>query len=73
MKNWYCFIFGHRYVLSKKVTDHVNEYRCKRCCAELTVDANGKLVPMTEKNRLANEHLHLVYNRKIEQLSEEPA
>ena len=54
MKNVYCSLFGHDYKVSKVVTYHVKEYKCKRCNSEMTIDGNGKFIPLTPKYKEIN-------------------
>jgi hypothetical protein len=57
----YCNVFGHNYKVSKQVTSHVKEYRCKSCKKELTTNSNGCLTELTPTFREINsilEHIH---------------
>ncbi len=66
MKNVYCSMFGHSYEVSKKVTFHVKEYKCKRCNHEMTVDGNGKFIPLTPKYKEINSVLNRIHNKRLE-------
>ena len=60
----YCDFFGHDYKMTKKVTDHVKEYTCKRCKKELTTNSNGQLIELTPKYRDINSTLERLYNNR---------
>lgn len=61
----YCSLFGHNYVLSKKVTHHIKEYRCNHCGEECTTNSRGRLEVMTPKLKEINEALASVHAKKI--------
>ncbi|MFI2741789.1 DUF1660 family phage protein [Zhouia sp. PK063] len=62
-----CKFFGHRFRTTKKITSHVEEYRCTRCNCELTTDDNGKLTYLTEERKEINETLALFYEKRYAQ------
>ena len=66
MKNVYCSLFGHDYKVSKNVTYHVKEYKCKQCASEMTIDGNGEFIPLTPKHREINSVLNRVHNKRLE-------
>jgi len=66
MKNVYCSLFGHQYEVSKQVTFHVKEYKCKHCNSEITIDGNGKFIPLTSKHKEINTILNRVHNKRLE-------
>ncbi|WP_179316731.1 DUF1660 family phage protein [Winogradskyella undariae] len=66
MKKLYCALFGHKYKVSKNVTYHVKEYRCKNCKTERTIDGDGKFIPLTPKFKEINTVLNHVHNRRLE-------
>ena len=66
MKNLYCTLFGHDYKVSKVITYHVKEYKCKHCKSEMTIDGNGQFVPLTPKQREINTVLNRVHNKRLE-------
>lgn len=63
-----CSLFGHDYRLTKKVTLHVSEYVCKNCKKEFTVDANGSIIPLTQKFKEINSVLERVHNSKLRRI-----
>ncbi|MAX69534.1 MAG: hypothetical protein CMC76_00300 [Flavobacteriaceae bacterium] len=66
MKNLYCSLFGHDYKVSKTVTYHVKEYKCKHCKSEMTIDGNGNFIPLTPKFKEINSVLHRVHLKRLE-------
>lgn len=65
MKNIYCSIFGHQFVVSKRVTLHVNEYKCKNCNFQMTTDGKGKLTPLTPRHKEINSELERIYLKRL--------
>lgn len=62
MKNIYCSVFGHQFVVSKQVTHHVKEYKCKNCNLQMTTDGRGRLTELTPKYKEINlvlERIHI--------------
>ncbi len=66
MKHVYCSLFGHDYKVSKNVTYHVKEYKCKNCKSEMTIDGDGHFIPLTPKFKEINAVLHRVHNKRLE-------
>ncbi|WP_035480207.1 hypothetical protein [Gelidibacter mesophilus] len=64
MKTIYCSVFGHNYVVSKKITFHVNEYECTHCHAEMTTNGNGELTPLTPKFKEINSILERIHKKR---------
>lgn len=65
-----CFVFGHRFIVTKKVTAHIKEYECTCCGTQVTIDVKGNLASLTPQLREINETLaHLHQKRR----SHEPA
>ena len=65
MKNIYCSIFGHQFVVSKRVTQYVNEYKCKKCNFQMTTDGKGKLTPLTPKHKEINSELERIHLKRL--------
>ncbi|TLG98998.1 hypothetical protein BZARG_03655 [Bizionia argentinensis JUB59] len=65
----YCNIFGHDFKISRNVTLHVKEYKCKTCKQQATTNSNGKLTILTPKFREINNTLEKVYNRRTARLA----
>ena len=66
----YCSVFGHNYLLSKKVTYHVKEFTCKCCQKQVTTDVNGSLIDLTPKFQEINTVLERVHNNRKRRLQE---
>ncbi|MFD2543160.1 hypothetical protein ACFSSB_12580 [Lacinutrix gracilariae] len=64
MKKIQCSVFGHNFVVSKEITAHVKEYKCKHCKKQMTTSANGNLIPLTPKYKRINSVLKKVYFKK---------
>ncbi len=64
----YCNLFGHNYVLTKKVTKHVKVYTCKCCKHQLTTNSNGKLTELTPKYQEINTILEKIYTHRMMRL-----
>jgi len=65
VKNIYCSVFGHQYVITKKITLHVNEYKCKHCSVQMTTNSKGELTPLTPKYKEINLVLRHIHNKKM--------
>lgn len=65
----YCSTFGHRYQVSNKVTNYINEYKCKTCGQEVTKVASGGIELLTYKNRKINACLSAFFQKKIQRTS----
>lgn len=59
-----CSTLGHDYVISRKITNHINEYRCAQCGKEVTDNFNGRLENLTLKTREVNTSLALFFEKK---------
>lgn len=66
MKSVQCTLYGHDFVLSKHVTKHVKEYRCKNCNKEVTTSSNGQLTALNEHRKETNKTLQRMYRVKNE-------
>lgn len=64
MKSIYCSVFGHQYVISKKVTYHVKEFKCLHCSAEMTTNGKGELIPLTPKFKEINFVLERIHKKR---------
>ncbi|OIQ23646.1 MAG: hypothetical protein BM549_03520 [Lacinutrix sp. MedPE-SW] len=59
-----CSVLGHKYEVSRQVTYHVKEYKCKKCSKELTTDCNGDLIELTPKYREINSILSRIHLKR---------
>ena len=60
----YCNLFGHNFEVSRKVTYHVKEYKCRHCNRELTTNGNGNLTELTPKFKEINSILEFIHTRR---------
>jgi hypothetical protein len=66
MKQIQCSIFGHNFKVSKEITYHVKEFKCKNCGQEMTINGKGEFVPLTKKYKHINSVLNNVHNKRLE-------
>ena len=64
-----CSAFGHHYVVTKKVTNHINEYKCSHCGKEVTDNAAGYLEVLTYKRKELNKCLSNFFQKKSRRIS----
>ena len=67
----FCSVFGHRFRVSKKITNHISEYQCEHCGEEITDTANGILAKLTPKFRETNDFLAKFHQRRSKRLYSE--
>ena len=65
----FCTLFGHNYRISKKITNHIKEYRCEHCGEEITNTANGLFEKLTPKFRETNDYLAQIHRRRTRKAS----
>tara|TARA_R110002020_G_scaffold125442_2_gene282701 strand:+ start:203 stop:448 length:246 start_codon:yes stop_codon:yes gene_type:complete len=59
-----CTAFGHDYIVTRKITDHINEYKCACCGKEVSNSYSGKFELLTRKQREVNECLSSFFIKK---------
>jgi len=59
-----CSTLGHDYVISRKITNHINEYKCANCSKEVTDNFSGRLENLTFKTKKVNTSLALFFEKK---------
>lgn len=64
MKNLYCRLFNHDFIVTHEITKFVKEYECLHCGAQMTTSDKGVLIPLTEKRREINKVLQKLYNKR---------
>jgi len=67
LTSMFCSIFGHRYKKSKKITNHISEFKCKTCGQEVTNAVSGRIEILTFKNRKINTCLSDFFQKKLQQ------
>jgi hypothetical protein len=60
----YCTLFGHKFIISRKITQHFKEYKCTVCKIELTSDSKGGKTELTPELKEVNETLLHFYKKK---------
>ncbi len=60
----HCSIFGHKLRVSKNITNHVHEYKCKKCGMEMTDTADGLLARLTPKFKETNAYLAKIHKKR---------
>jgi len=62
--SFFCNLFGHHYAVSKKVTQHIKEYKCIHCQKQVTTDVSGNLSSLTPQMREINNTLEDMYRKR---------
>lgn len=60
----FCRIFGHHFTISKQITSHIKEYKCKHCGSEITSTSIGTRELLNDKNKKVNQTLAAFYQKK---------
>lgn len=63
-KKWYCFLFGHRIITTRNITNHFKEYKCTVCKLELTNDEKGNKTSLTPELKDINRTLETFFYKK---------
>lgn len=66
--SFFCNLFGHHYAVSKKVTQHIKEYKCIHCHRQVTTDVSGNLSALTPEMREINKTLEDMYRKRKNRL-----
>ncbi|MGV6828374.1 MAG: hypothetical protein ACWA45_03140 [Flavobacteriales bacterium] len=59
-----CSTFNHDYIVTKRISGYINEYRCANCGREVTNNLNGELELLTPKKRKTNRDLLIMHSKK---------
>ena len=49
-----CSTLGHNFVISRRITNHINEFKCTQCGKEVTNTYSGRLESLTVKTKEIN-------------------
>lgn len=60
----FCSVLGHKYKESRKVTNHISEYKCSHCGKETTSNMEGELKNLTIKAKVVNDCLANFFEKK---------
>lgn len=63
-KSYLCAILGHRFLTTKRVNSHFNEYQCSVCRQQATNDSNGQKIIMTSQLKEINETLFYLHQKR---------
>lgn len=59
-----CSTIGHDYIVTRKITNHINEYKCASCGKEVSDSYSGKFEELTYKRKEINECLSAFFQKK---------
>lgn len=59
-----CNLIGHKFRITKKITNHFHEYQCRCCGKQMTEDIKGNLIDLTPELKEINESLQLLFSKK---------
>ena len=59
-----CLLSGHQFITTRNITAHFKEYRCLHCGLELTNNALGEKINLTQEHRDINETLNQLYKKR---------
>jgi CRISPR/Cas system-associated protein Cas10 (large subunit of type III CRISPR-Cas system) len=69
MSSLLCVAFGHDYIITRKVTNHINEYKCSHCGREVAENDTGHLEILTQKLKNTNSTLATFFQKKNRRVS----
>ena len=64
-----CAAFGHDYIVTQKVTNHINEYQCSHCGKEVTDNVTGHLADLNFKTKKINQSLAMLFQKKRQRMT----
>ncbi|PQJ20102.1 MULTISPECIES: hypothetical protein [Nonlabens] len=64
-KSLLCSITGHKYRVSKEITEHVKEYTCCKCNKKMTSTIYGQLLPLNDQYSRLNRALSSLQQAKV--------
>ncbi len=59
-----CLTFGHDYIVTQKITDHISEYKCVCCGKQVSNSYSGKFETLTYKQKEVNECLASFFKKR---------
>lgn len=59
-----CSTFGHKFIITNNITNHIREYQCKTCNKEFTNVFSGGFEVLNFKNRKVNACLSAFFKKK---------
>jgi len=64
-----CTLLGHNYLITRKITDHINEYQCSNCGHEVSDSYSGKLEELTVKLKKVNSNVAAFFQKKTRKIT----
>ena len=64
-----CNTLGHHYKVTRKVTNHINEYKCSHCGREVTDNLSGNLELLTFKMKEVNSTVSSFFKRRSRRIT----
>ncbi len=64
-----CVAFGHDYIVTRKVTNHINEYKCSHCGREVAENDTGHLEVLTQNLKHTHSILATFFQKKNQKIS----
>lgn len=59
-----CQTIGHKYIETRKITNHISEYKCSHCGREVTENSSGKIELLTKKVKEINNNVADFFERR---------
>jgi len=63
-RHFVCLLIGHHFKITLKITNHINEYKCKNCGKEMTDSMSGSLEDLNYKKKKVNKTLSTFFKKK---------
>lgn len=60
-----CSMMGHKFIVTRTITNHFKEYKCSVCDVEITNDDKGQKTYLTPELKEINETLICFHNKKL--------
>lgn len=64
-----CATFGHNYLVTRKVTNHINEYKCSHCGREVTDNQAGNIEALTHRIKEVNSCVADFFQKRTNRVS----
>jgi len=64
-----CSALGHQYTITRKITNHINEYKCSQCGREVTNNPSGYFEALNFKNKQINASLEVLFRKRSRKIA----
>jgi hypothetical protein len=64
-----CATVGHHYKVTRKVTNHINEYKCTHCGREVTNNQSGTLETLTHRIKEVNTNVSEFFQKRTNRVT----